>query len=168
MKNKKNKYLMLILTYLILKQEFRCKNMTVIDVEGKFNDNSYLIDTRLMNQEKNLAHYVIENDGMRLMIDIGISSISARRMVKRMKDMGIFPIHKIILTHSHWDHMQGVEIIKNAKFEEITKTGLIFSTKEGETKTLSADSILPVYSGNQVEISATGHLRVLLNGHFLR
>ena len=86
--------------------------MAVIDKEGKFNDNSYLIDTRLMNQEKNLAHYVVENDGMRLMIDIGISSIPARKMVKRMKDMGIFPIHKIILTHSHWDHMQGVEIIK--------------------------------------------------------
>ncbi len=86
--------------------------MTVIDIEGKFNDNSYLIDTKLMNVEKNLAHYVVEKDGMRLMIDIGISSIPARKMVKRMKDMGIYPIHKIILTHSHWDHMQGVEIIK--------------------------------------------------------
>ncbi len=86
--------------------------MTVIDIEGKFNDNSYLIDTRLMNVEKNLAHYVVENDNMRLMIDIGISSIPARKMVKRMKDMGIYPIHKIILTHSHWDHMQGVEKIK--------------------------------------------------------
>lgn len=86
--------------------------MTVIDIEGKFNENSYLIDTKLMNVEKSLAHYVVENDGMRLMIDIGISSIPARKMIKRMKDMGIFPIHKIILTHSHWDHMQGVEIIK--------------------------------------------------------
>jgi metal-dependent hydrolase (beta-lactamase superfamily II) len=86
--------------------------MAVIDTEGKFNENSYLIDTMLMNQEKNLAHYVVEKDGMRLMIDIGISSISARRMVKRMKAMGIYPIHKIILTHSHWDHMQGVEIYK--------------------------------------------------------
>ena len=115
MKNKKKKYVALTTIYLILTQELRCKRMTVIDTEGKFNDNSYLIDTRLMNVEKNLAHYVVEKDGMRLMIDIGISSIPARKMVKRMKEMGIFPIHKIILTHSHWDHMQGVEIIKKLK-----------------------------------------------------
>ena len=30
-----------------------------------------------------------------------------------MKEFGIFPIQKILLTHSHWDHMQGVgELIK--------------------------------------------------------
>jgi 2,4-dienoyl-CoA reductase (NADPH2) len=46
---------------------------------------------------------------------------------------------------NEWFNEKGVEVIKNAQFEEITKTGLIFTTKEGEKRTLEADSILPVY-----------------------
>jgi 2,4-dienoyl-CoA reductase (NADPH2) len=44
-----------------------------------------------------------------------------------------------------WFKEKGVEIIKNARFEEITKTGLVFTTKDGTRVTLSADSIVPVY-----------------------
>jgi 2,4-dienoyl-CoA reductase (NADPH2) len=44
-----------------------------------------------------------------------------------------------------WFKEKGVEIIKGARFEEITKTGLVFSTGDGEKTALSADSILPVY-----------------------
>ena len=46
---------------------------------------------------------------------------------------------------NEWFKEKGVEIIKNARFEEITKTGLIFTTREGEGRTLNADSIVPVY-----------------------
>ncbi len=44
-----------------------------------------------------------------------------------------------------WFIDNGVEVIKNAKFKEITKTGLVFTTKEGEERTVEADSILPIY-----------------------
>ena len=44
-----------------------------------------------------------------------------------------------------WFVENGVEVIKNAKFKEITKTGLVFTTKEGEERTVEADSILPIY-----------------------
>ncbi len=47
---------------------------------------------------------------------------------------------------NEWFKEKGVEIIKNVTFEEITKTGLIFMTKEGERTTREADSIVPVYS----------------------
>ena len=45
-----------------------------------------------------------------------------------------------------WFKEKGVEIIKNVTFEEITKTGLTFTTKEGDRTTREADSIVPVYS----------------------
>jgi len=44
-----------------------------------------------------------------------------------------------------WFKEKRVEIIKNARFEEITKTELVFTTKDGTRVTLSADSIVPVY-----------------------
>lgn len=44
-----------------------------------------------------------------------------------------------------WFKEKGVEIIKGARFEEITKSGLAFSTREGERTVLHADSIVPVY-----------------------
>jgi thioredoxin reductase len=46
---------------------------------------------------------------------------------------------------NEWFNEEGVEVIKNAQFEEITKTGLVFTTKEGERRTLKADSIVPIY-----------------------
>lgn len=44
-----------------------------------------------------------------------------------------------------WFMEKGVEIYKNAKFDEITKTGLTFTTQDGEKKTIEAESILPVH-----------------------
>jgi len=43
--------------------------MVFIDTEGKFNDNTYLIDAELYKLKVSLAIYVIENNGMRAMID---------------------------------------------------------------------------------------------------
>ena len=39
----------------------------------------------------------------------------------------------------------GVEVIKNARFKEITKTGLTFTTQDGKERTVEADSIIPVH-----------------------
>lgn len=85
--------------------------MVVIKSEGKFNDNSYLVDGNLMGTKEILAIYVIESDGMRLLIDTS-SPFQSRKIVRKMKELGIFPVHKILLTHSHWDHIQGVEKLK--------------------------------------------------------
>ena len=58
-----------------------------------------------------------------------------------------------------WFKEKGVEIIKNARFEEITKTGLVFTNRDGERVTLTADSILPVYP-----LKANEDLRESLEG----
>jgi len=44
--------------------------MVFIHTEGKFNDNSYLIDGELYRMKGNIALYIIENNDMRLMIGL--------------------------------------------------------------------------------------------------
>ena len=39
----------------------------------------------------------------------------------------------------------GVEVIKNASFKEITKSGLTFTAQDGKERTVEADSIIPVH-----------------------
>jgi len=81
--------------------------IVIINSEGKINDNYYLIDGMPMGVPKFLSIYIIENEGMRLMIDVG-DALKARPNIKKIKDFGLYPIHKIVLTHSHWDHAQGL------------------------------------------------------------
>ncbi|MHA1468541.1 MAG: MBL fold metallo-hydrolase [Promethearchaeota archaeon] len=79
-----------------------------------------------------LAIYVIENNGMRMMIDAGIP-LTARKVANKMKEFGIFPIHKILLTHSHFDHIQGVEkmkkLMKNTEIEVLASEKAIENLK---------------------------------------
>ncbi len=65
-----------------------------------------------MGVPKFLSIYIIENDGIRLMIDTG-DTLKARTNVKKLKDFELYPIHKILLTHSHWDHAQGLSKMRN-------------------------------------------------------
>ncbi|MHA1193254.1 MAG: MBL fold metallo-hydrolase [Promethearchaeota archaeon] len=87
--------------------------------DGKFNENSYLIDPEFMKLKGILSIYVIENDGMRMLIDTG-EALAARRVVKKLKAMNLFPIHKILFTHAHWDHIQALpRILKQMEGEEV-------------------------------------------------
>lgn len=85
--------------------------MVFINSEGKFNENSYLIDDMIFRLPGQLSLYVIENKGMRMMIDVG-EELVARKIYKKLKDFGLYPIHKILLTHSHFDHVQAVGKLK--------------------------------------------------------
>ncbi len=66
-----------------------------------------------MGLPKFLSIYVIENNGMRLMIDVG-ETLKTRKIIKKLKEFGLYPIHKIVLTHSHWDHAQGISKLYNS------------------------------------------------------
>jgi len=85
--------------------------MVFINSEAKFNDNTYLIDGSLFKLKGSMSIYVIENDGLRMMIDTS-ASYAVKDIVKKMQELGVFPIHKILFTHSHWDHIQGAERLK--------------------------------------------------------
>ncbi|MFX1479289.1 MAG: MBL fold metallo-hydrolase [Promethearchaeota archaeon] len=86
--------------------------IVIINSEGKFDDNYYHMDGMVMGVPKFLSIYIVENEGMRLMIDVG-EATKARSIIKKLKEFDLYPIHKIVLTHSHWDHAQGLSKIKN-------------------------------------------------------
>ncbi|MFW9827396.1 MAG: MBL fold metallo-hydrolase [Candidatus Thorarchaeota archaeon] len=91
----------------------------IINSEGKINDNYYLIDGLTMGMHKFLSIYIIEHNKMRIMIDVG-EIIKSRKIIRMIKDLGLYPIDKIILTHSHWDHAQGIsKMINSMKDSEI-------------------------------------------------
>ena len=71
--------------------------ITHINSEGKFNENSYLIEGLVLGLPKFLGLYIIEKDGMRLMIDAG-EALKARKIVKTLKEFGLYPIHKLVFT----------------------------------------------------------------------
>ncbi|TFG07459.1 MAG: MBL fold metallo-hydrolase [Promethearchaeota archaeon] len=85
--------------------------MLFLNSERRFNDNSYLIDDMIFRLPGQLSIYVIENNGLRMMIDAGVE-LSARKIIKKLKNFDLFPIHKILLTHSHFDHVQAVGKLK--------------------------------------------------------
>ena len=107
--------------------------MVYIDSEGKFNENSYHIDGLIFRLPHQLSLYVVENNGMRMMIDAGIP-LSARKVVNKLKDLGLFPIDKLLITHSHWDHVQGYTRLKKliGDFEVLASENAINNLKNPE------------------------------------
>jgi glyoxylase-like metal-dependent hydrolase (beta-lactamase superfamily II) len=105
--------------------------MVFINSDGKFNENSYLI-FRLPGQ---LSLYVVENEGERMMIDAG-EELAARKILNKLKDFGLYPIHKILLTHSHFDHVQAVgklkRLMKDDKIEVLASEKAIKNLKTPE------------------------------------
>jgi len=91
-------------------------NIVIINSEGKYDDNYYLIDAMTMGMQKFLSIYIIEHKGMRVMVDVG-ETLKVRKILKKLKDLGLYPIHKLVLTHSHWDHAQGLSKLINSMKE---------------------------------------------------
>ncbi len=88
-----------------------------------------------MGLPKFLSIYIVENNGMRLMIDVG-EALKARTIIKKLKDFGLYPIHKILLTHSHWDHAQGlsklVNLMKDLDVEILASENAVENLKHPE------------------------------------
>ncbi len=81
--------------------------MVFINKEGKFNENTWLIDGYLFGGMGSLSAYIIENNGIRMMIDAS-EKAAVPKIIETLKEFNIYPIHKILLTHSHFDHTDGV------------------------------------------------------------
>jgi glyoxylase-like metal-dependent hydrolase (beta-lactamase superfamily II) len=140
--------------------------MVYIDTEGKFNDNSYLVDGLLFRLPHHLSIYIIENNGMRMMIDLGVP-IAARKVVKKIKEFDLFPIHKILITHSHWDHIQAfsklekllgeTEILASAKaIEDLKNTERMTSpyrTEEFQPVVNPIENVTPLKEGDIIDLN---------------
>ena len=84
--------------------------MTALRETGKVNENSYLIDIGMMGVAGVTAVYLIE-DEKRCLIDGGTKG-EASRIINFLKRQNAFPPDIIIVTHSHWDHTQGIPLIR--------------------------------------------------------
>lgn len=80
--------------------------MTAIREQARLNQNTVLIDYGLFGVLGGGAVYLIEGE-KKCLIDAGPHK-EASRIYKVLKELGAFPLDMIILTHSHWDHSQGV------------------------------------------------------------
>ena len=135
--------------------------MVFINSEGKFNDNSYLIDGQLFRMKGFMAVYVIENKGIRMMIDTS-SLLMARKIMKKIKEFGLYPIHKLLLTHSHFDHIQGVgrlkALQKEAEIEVLASENAIDNLKNPErmNEGLEVDpveNVTPLKEGDIIDLN---------------
>jgi glyoxylase-like metal-dependent hydrolase (beta-lactamase superfamily II) len=75
--------------------------MVFIKSEGKFNNNTYLIDSQMFGMKGNATIYIIENKDSRLMIDTTTPGLMVRKIILKIKELGLYPIQKILLTHTH-------------------------------------------------------------------
>lgn len=106
--------------------------MVFINKEGKFNENTWLIDGYLFGGMGSLSVYVIENNGIRMMIDAS-EKAAVPKIIEKLKRFNIYPIHKILLTHSHFDHTDGVhefqKLIKDTDIEVLASENAIENLK---------------------------------------
>ena len=106
--------------------------LVFINKEGKFNDNTWLIDGNLFGGKGNLSIYIIENNGVRIMIDTS-EKAAVPKIIDKLKEFKIYPIHKIFLTHSHFDHVDGVhdlqKLMKGTKIEVLASENAIENLK---------------------------------------
>lgn len=70
------------------------------------NDNTSLIDMELFGVKRVGALYLLKGDKT-CILDSGTKN-EAKRLIKILDSIGVFPPDMIILTHSHYDHTQGV------------------------------------------------------------
>ena len=74
------------------------------------NENTTLIDFGMLGVAGIGSVYLVEAEET-LLIDCGTLS-EAPRIVKALRQLRSFPPDNIILTHSHWDHCQGIHYIR--------------------------------------------------------
>ena len=150
--------------------------MGFIKSEGKFNNNSFLIDAQMFGMRGNATIYIIENGGTRMMIDTTTPALMIRRIVNKIKELGLYPIHKLLLTHSHWDHIEGVGKLKNLmkdnEIEVLASQNAIYNlkhpeklNKEYEINIEPLDNVLPLIEGDIIDLNGLELEIINLFGH---
>ncbi|MFX1308414.1 MAG: MBL fold metallo-hydrolase [Promethearchaeota archaeon] len=137
--------------------------MVFINKEGKFNENTWLIDGYLFGEMGSLSMYIIENNGTRMMIDAS-EKASVPKIIEKLKEFEIYPIHKIFLTHSHFDHIDGVhelkKLIKDTKIEVLASENAIKNLKNPNNineafaaKTEPIEGVIPLKDNQIIDLN---------------
>jgi len=91
-------------------------NMSAIRLQGKVNENTTLIDIGMYGVAGATAVYLIEGD-RKCLIDGGTRT-EASRLIKALRQLDAFPPDIIVVTHSHYDHSQGVPPLRREAAKE--------------------------------------------------
>jgi glyoxylase-like metal-dependent hydrolase (beta-lactamase superfamily II) len=84
--------------------------MSAIRQQGRINENTVLIDIGMYGVAGATAVYLIQGD-KKCLIDGGTRT-EAHRLIRTLRKLGAFPPDMIIVTHSHYDHAQGIPILQ--------------------------------------------------------
>ena len=137
--------------------------LVFINKEGKFNENTWLIDGYLFGAKGNLSIYIIENNGIRIMIDAS-EKAAVPKIIEKLKDFNLYPIHKIFLTHSHFDHVEGVhelqKFMKDINIEVLASENAIENLKNPAnmnevfaTKMKPIENVLPLKDNEIIDLN---------------
>jgi glyoxylase-like metal-dependent hydrolase (beta-lactamase superfamily II) len=99
--------------------------MTAIRQQGRINESTVLIDIGMYGVAGAAAVYLIEGD-KKCLIDGGTRS-EAYRLIKILRKLGAFPPDMIIVTHSHYDHTQGIPILQREAAKIGKRIGILAS-----------------------------------------
>ncbi|HEC37473.1 hypothetical protein LCGC14_0829980 [marine sediment metagenome] len=150
--------------YLVKTLSQKVFKIVYIKNEGKFNENTYLIDgIPLFGAQESVAVYAIENEGETMLIDTSFS-LMARRIILKLKEFGIYPAQKILLTHSHFDHIQGVNrlkrLMKDVDIKVFASSNAIkhlkspnFMNDPFEAKVKPFESAIPLNEGDTIDLN---------------
>ena len=84
--------------------------MSAIRQPGKVNEDTMLIDIGMQDICGMTAVYLVQGE-RKCLIDSG-TRLQASRLVKKLDELGAFPPDLIIVTHPHWDHIQGIPFLR--------------------------------------------------------
>jgi len=138
--------------------------MVFINSDGRFNENWFLIDAQMFGMKGNAAIYIIENNGTRMMVDTTTPAPAMRKILNKVKELGLYPIHKLLITHSHWDHIDGVgnlkKLMKEAEIEVLASENAVFNLEQPEVMNKEygvsinpIENILPLKEGDTIDLN---------------
>jgi glyoxylase-like metal-dependent hydrolase (beta-lactamase superfamily II) len=141
--------------------------MALIRQEGQINEHTYLIDAVHRGIPRGHAVYLLKSiDGGTCLIDSGTKD-SAKVIYEKLKTLDAWPVKKIVITHSHWDHTQGLGFLRE-KATEIDKLPEVFASEKAgpfladqsfniffgseEAPYDNIDRVLPLKDGQSIEV----------------
>jgi glyoxylase-like metal-dependent hydrolase (beta-lactamase superfamily II) len=90
--------------------------MGAIRTPGTINENTTLIDIGMFNSFGITAVYLVRGE-KKCLIDGGTFA-NAPRLIKKLRELDAFPPDLIIVTHPHWDHMQGIPELRRGAYRQ--------------------------------------------------
>ena len=157
--------------------------MTAIREPGPINDNTYLIYAIHDGISRGYAVYLLKSKtGDTCLIDAGTKD-SAPLIYNKLKELRAWPIERIIITHSHFDHTQGVEFLREKASETSHSIEVMASERalpfladqsynisfsEDQAPYLNITDVTPLKDGDLIDVGTDLSLKILATpGHMV-